>query len=88
MESIAEKINEAIEFPIDFVGQKKADIYAKYGLVFTAVLSVVSGLVTDNIFVSAYVFGACLLAVFAVVLPPYPFYKKNPSQWLQVKYEF
>jgi len=87
MENIADQINSLIEFPIDFAGQKKVDKYVKYSVYLAIPISVFAGLVTDNIVSALIAFAACILVTFVIVLPSWPAYNKNPSTWLQVKYD-
>lgn len=87
MESIGEIISTAIEFPIDFEGQKKAQHNLSVFLYVSIIASVLSGFLTQNIFNVLYIFVACIAAAAVVILPPWSAYRKNPVQWLQVKYD-
>ena len=87
MESIGQTINAAIEFPIDFEGQKKADKYVSVYLYVSCLVSVLAGFLTQDIVNLLYAFAACTLVTAITVLPAWPCYKKNPTQWLQVKYD-
>lgn len=87
MENIADQINSLIEFPIDFQGQKKVHKIVKYSVYLTIPISVLAGLVTDNIDNVVIAFAACIVVILVVVLPAWPSYNQNPSQWLQVKYD-
>lgn len=88
MDNIANQINSLIEFPIDFEGQKKVDRIVKLGVFLAVPISVLAGLVTDNITNVIIAFVACLVLTLVAVLPSWPAYNKNPLQWLQVKYDF
>lgn len=86
MEQIAEKVNKAIEFPIDFEGQKKVNRLT-CSLVYLAIpISVFAGFVTQNIINLVIAFAATILVTLVVVLPAWPLYNQNPVNWLEVKY--
>lgn len=87
MEAIGEQISSALEFPIDFEGQKKAHHYVTLFLYVSVIASVLTGFFTQNIIISLYTFAASIVTIAIVVLPPWSVYNKNPVEWLQVKYE-
>ncbi|OBA23427.1 hypothetical protein METBIDRAFT_34727 [Metschnikowia bicuspidata var. bicuspidata NRRL YB-4993] len=87
MESIGKAISTAIEFPIDFEGQKKASQYTSLFLYVSVIASVSAGFLTQNILHILYVLATCIAVTALAILPAWPAYKKNPTQWLQVKYD-
>jgi hypothetical protein len=49
------------------------------------ILSFFAGLITSNVYNSAYVgVAGCVVTMLAVV-PPWPFYNKHPVQWLPAR---
>ncbi|KNE01214.2 hypothetical protein QG37_02104 [Candidozyma auris] len=87
MDQIAAQINDLFEFPIDFEGQKKVDHIINLYVFVSALLSVLVGFVTQNLFLLLVTFASVLVVTSIIVLPAWPQYKKNPVQWLQVKYD-
>lgn len=87
MDQIAAQINDLFEFPIDFEGQKKVDHIINLYVFVLALLSVLVGFVTQNLFLLLVTFASVLVVTLIIVLPAWPQYKKNPVQWLQVKYD-
>lgn len=87
MEQIAAQINELLEFPIDFEGQKKVDRIISLFVPVSAVVSVTVGFITQSLFSLLVTFALAVLVTSVLVLPAWPQYKKNPVQWLQVKYD-
>jgi signal peptidase complex subunit 1 len=83
-----EALVDQLEFPIDFKGQAKAERLSTILVYSGVVIALLAGLITQNLTILFYVFFSCLVATLAVVVPAYPFYKKNPPQWLKVKYDF
>lgn len=78
---------DQFEFPIDFKGQEKADKLAIILVYSSVVIALLAGLLTQNLTILFGVYAGSLIVTLAIVVPPYPFYKQNPPQWLQVKYE-
>lgn len=87
MEQIAAQINELLEFPIDFEGQKKVDRIVFFFVPAAAILSVLAGFITQNLLLLLVTFGLTVFVTLVLVLPPWAQYRQNPVQWLQVKYE-
>lgn len=78
---------DQLEFPIDFKGQAKAERYSIALVYAGALIALLTGLITQDLSLLFYTFAGCLVATLCVVVPAYSFYKKNPPQWLQVKYD-
>lgn len=88
MDALAAQVNALVEFPIDFEGQKKVDRIVFFAIYAAIPISVLAGAVTQNIVNLLVAFAACVIVTLVVVLPAWPQYKKNPVEWLQVKYNF
>lgn len=87
MESIAESINAAIEFPIDFEGQKQAKVLLNRSLAVGVVASLFAGIFTNSIYTLVYSFGASIAIAALATLPAWPSFKRNPQSFLKVKYD-
>lgn len=87
MDQIAAQINDLLEFPIDFEGQKKVDRIITLFVPVSAIVSVIAGFLTQSLFLLVVTFALTVLVTLVLVLPPWPQYKQNPVKWLQVKYE-
>lgn len=79
-------LQDILEFPIDFKGQEKANSIAKLSYL-SVPLSFIAGFLSQDIFSVILVFGVVQLLVFVAVLPNWPFYNKNPVNWLKVEYD-
>lgn len=88
MDSLVSTINAAIELPINFEGQKKVRTYNDVFLYVSIVVSVLTGVLTQNILGLVAAFALCFVVAALVTFPPWPAYKKAPVSWLQVKYDF
>lgn len=75
-----------LEFSIDFKGQEVAESYINYILYSSIPVSFLVGLISQELKYCVYSFGGFIILSLLVVLPNYPFYNKNPVNWLQVKY--
>lgn len=87
MDQVAAQINDLLEFPIDFEGQKKADRIISFFVPTAAILSVLAGFVTQSLLLLLVTFGLTVFVTLVLVLPPWAQYRQNPVKWLQVKYE-
>lgn len=87
MDSLSETLRSALEVPIDFEGQKKVNRAIHAYVYVSVIVSFLAGLLTQNIIYSIFAFVAVAAATALVVLPPWPAYRSNPVQWLQVKYD-
>lgn len=82
-----EGIGAFLEFPVDFEGQARVEeVINKYNYLII-VTSVITGLVTQNLFSIVIVFGIEVIVLLAIVLPNWPIYRKKPVEWLKIQYE-
>lgn len=88
MDAVTAQLASAVEFPIDFEGQKHVDRIVTYSVAAASILSVALGFLFSSVLVLAATFAAVLLSALVAVAPAWPHYKKNPVSWLDVKYAF
>jgi len=82
MDELLDQARDVVEAPIDFEGQKLA-VLVNYGFMSTfGVASFVTGLTTSNVYYALYVGLAGLVVTMLAVVPPWPFYNRNPVKWL------
>lgn len=86
MDSLVASINNLLEFPIDFEGQRKANNLLVCGLVVSVVISLLAAVLANSIFALVYVFAASVFATAAIVVPAWPCYNKHPHSFLRVEY--
>ncbi|CBY00953.1 hypothetical protein IAQ61_011857 [Plenodomus lingam] len=81
-EALLEQLREAVEAQIDFEGQRLAEMLTTVLLGAAGILAFVIGYFTQDIRLALYIGLAGTALTFAVVVPPWPFYNKNPEGWL------
>eukprot|EP00727_Mastigamoeba_balamuthi_P012784 m51a1_g8128 putative signal peptidase complex subunit 1 (98) ;mRNA; r:207020-207511 len=70
------------EWPIDFVGQHRAELVFKAILILFAAVGFLVGYVLQNFGVTAYfVLAGAVVSALAVV-PPWPYLRRHPLKWL------
>lgn len=86
MDSFASQFQALIEFPIDFEGQKRAHRIVSLFVYVSAAVSVLAGLLTQNIVNTLFAFIGCIVVTFLLVAPPWSTFRQHPVKWLDVKY--
>ncbi|KAI9772887.1 MAG: hypothetical protein M1840_008769 [Geoglossum simile] len=81
-EEILEKAKDVLDGQIDFEGQRLADSLTTALLILSGVLAFIIGIVTQEIYLASYIGLGGVALTFLVVLPPWPFFNRNPIQWL------
>jgi len=70
---------------IDFEGQRVTDQATHYALVIISVLSFLIGLALQSLQTTFVLFGASVLVLTLVIIPPWPAYNTHPVKWLPRK---
>ena len=69
----------------DFTGQRLAETLSTALLSLSGLLAFIVGYVTQNIWQTLYVGLGGTAVTFLVVVPPWPFFNKNPLPWLPAR---
>jgi len=82
MDSILAPLQDAFEGQIDFHGQKLADTLSTVLLIISAIIAFIVGFVQQDIYLMLWIGLAGTAFTAFVVVPPWPFYNRNPEKWL------
>ncbi|KAF6813490.1 microsomal signal peptidase 12 kDa subunit [Colletotrichum plurivorum] len=82
-DQVLDQVRDMAEGQIDFEGQKLADLLATLVLSASGALAFVIGYFLQDIKLAVYVGLAGTALTFLLVMPPWPFYKQHPVQWLE-----
>lgn len=81
-DQLLEKVRDAFEGQIDFEGQHLAELFTTVLLGAAGIFAFIVGFSTQDIYKALWIgLGGTALA-FVAVVPPWPFYNKNPVAWL------
>ncbi|KAH7390493.1 microsomal signal peptidase 12 kDa subunit-domain-containing protein [Pyrenochaeta sp. MPI-SDFR-AT-0127] len=81
-DQLLEQVRDAVEGQIDFEGQRLAELLTTVLLGGIGIIAFLVGFMTQDIRLSLYIGLAGTALTFLVVVPPWPFYNKNPEGWL------
>ncbi|KFY10692.1 hypothetical protein V492_04894 [Pseudogymnoascus sp. VKM F-4246] len=81
-DQILEKVRDVVEGQIDFEGQRLAEVLVTIVLGVVGAIAFVIGFVRQDITLALYVGLAGTALAFVIVVPPWPFFNRNPVQWL------
>jgi len=81
-DQLLEQVRDAVEGQIDFEGQRLAEMLSTVLLGAAGILAFVIGYIQQDIRLALYIGLAGTAITFLVVVPPWPFYNKNPEGWL------
>ncbi|KHN97679.1 Microsomal signal peptidase 12kDa subunit [Metarhizium album ARSEF 1941] len=81
-EEIVDKVRDVVEGQIDFDGQRRAEGVATLLLALSALLAFNIGYLYQDIQKAMYTGLGGTALTFILVVPPWPFYNKNPVKWL------
>jgi len=81
-EELLDKVRDLVEGQIDFDGQRLAELLFTALLSTAGVIAFIAGYYTKNVYNTLYVGLAGTALTFLVVVPPWPFFNKNPVRWL------
>lgn len=70
---------------MDFKGQQRSEKLALKMLVTTAVISFLLGYFKQDFMLMMGLFGTGFLVTFAVTVPNWPMYNKDPIEWVRSK---
>ncbi|KAF2854325.1 SPC12-domain-containing protein [Plenodomus tracheiphilus IPT5] len=81
-DALLEQVRDAVEGQIDFEGQRLAEMLTTVLLGAAGIFAFLVGYIAQDIRLALYIGLAGTAVTFAVVVPPWPFYNKNPEGWL------
>lgn len=81
-DQILEKVRDLAEGQIDFDGQKFSELLATILLATSGAIAFVVGFVLQDIKLALYIGLAGTALTFVAIVPPWPFFKRNPVKWL------
>ncbi|KAJ2798498.1 hypothetical protein H4R20_004798 [Coemansia guatemalensis] len=70
---------------IDFEGQSLASSLSTLLIACAGAVALAAGFVLQRLDVCFYAYALCIAATYAVVLPPWPFFRRHPLVWLPRK---
>jgi len=71
-----------LEGQIDFQGQKKAELFTSFSLAGFGLVALLVGYIQQDIYLTLWLGLLGTFITFVAVVPPWPFYKKDPEAWL------
>ncbi|CAJ2506013.1 Uu.00g001430.m01.CDS01 [Anthostomella pinea] len=83
-EQLLDQVRDVVDGQIDFEGQKLAEVLATGLLAAVGAVSFLVGFFLQDIVLALRIGLAGTALTFLVVVPPWPFFKRNPVQWLPV----
>ncbi|KAH7140563.1 microsomal signal peptidase 12 kDa subunit-domain-containing protein [Dactylonectria macrodidyma] len=86
MADVLDQVRDVVDGQIDFEGQKVTELLATILLVISGALSFFAGYILQDIKLAVYVGLGGTALTFLAVVPPWPFYNKNPVKWLPAGY--
>ncbi|PVI02744.1 SPC12-domain-containing protein [Periconia macrospinosa] len=81
-DQLLDQVRDAVEGQIDFEGQRLAELITTVLLGGVGILAFIVGFMAQDIKLSLYIGLAGTALTFLAVVPPWPFYNKNPEAWL------
>ncbi|RCI10949.1 hypothetical protein L249_5314 [Ophiocordyceps polyrhachis-furcata BCC 54312] len=81
-EELLDKLHHVVDGPIDFEGQRRAEGFATLLLAASGLLAFNIGYHYQDIQKAVYIGLGGTLLTFLLVVPPWPFYNRNPVRWL------
>jgi len=85
MEAILEQARSIWEGQIDFEGQRLAELLSTVLLSTFGLLAFLIGFITQNIVYTLWIGLGGTALTFVVVVPPWPFFNRNPVPWLPAR---
>lgn len=73
---------DILEGQIDFKGQKLAELLATALLITAGAFSFIVGFFLQDIVLALYIGIGVAALTFLLVVPPWPFFRRHPVQWL------
>ncbi|KAL6708181.1 hypothetical protein ACN47E_003365 [Coniothyrium glycines] len=81
-EQLLEQVRDAVEGQIDFEGQRLAEMLTTVLLGGIGIIAFLVGFITQDIRLALYIGLAGTALTFVAIVPPWPFFNKNPEGWL------
>ncbi|KAF2263821.1 microsomal signal peptidase 12 kDa subunit [Lojkania enalia] len=81
-DQLLEQVRDAVEGQIDFEGQRLAELVTTVLLGAAGIVAFLVGYMAQDIKFTLYIGLGGTALTFLAVVPPWPFYKKNPEPWL------
>ncbi|KUL83416.1 hypothetical protein ZTR_10844 [Talaromyces verruculosus] len=82
MDNILAPIQDAFEGQIDFHGQQLAETLSTVLLIISGIAAFIVGYIQQDIYLMLWIGLAGTAFTGLVVIPPWPFYNRNPEKWL------
>lgn len=83
MDNLINQIQDTFDGPIDFEGQRIAELISTTLLSVTAALAFVVGYVQQDIYLTLWVGLIGSFMTVLVVVPPWPAFNQHPTLWLR-----
>ncbi|KAK4137319.1 microsomal signal peptidase 12 kDa subunit [Trichocladium antarcticum] len=83
-EQLLDQARDIFEGQIDFEGQKLAELLLNVALTLVGAVACFVGYFLQDIKLAVYLALGGTAAVFVLVVPPWPFFNRNPVKWLPV----
>ncbi|KAI0166223.1 SPC12-domain-containing protein [Xylariaceae sp. FL1272] len=83
-EQLLDRVRDVVDGQIDFEGQKLADQLATILLSIVGAVSFLVGFILQDIALALKIGLAGTALTFLLIVPPWPFFNRNPVQWLPV----
>ncbi|KAM7192673.1 putative signal peptidase complex subunit 1 [Naviculisporaceae sp. PSN 640] len=83
-EQLLDQVRDLAEGQIDFEGQKLAELIANVALILVGTIAFIVGYILQDIKLALFIALGGTALTFVVVIPPWPFYNRNPVKWLPV----
>lgn len=84
MAEILDQVRDVAEGQIDFEGQKLAETIVNVALSAVGAIAFIVGYFLQDIKLALYIALGGTALLFVVVVPPWPFFNRNPVKWLPV----
>ncbi|PHH59660.1 hypothetical protein CDD81_2783 [Ophiocordyceps australis] len=81
-DEVLDKIRDVAEGTIDFDGQRRAEGLATLLLAMSGLLAFNIGFYLQDIVKALYIGLGGTAVTFLLIVPPWPFYNRNPVKWL------
>jgi signal peptidase complex subunit 1 len=83
-DQLLDQVRDLVDGQIDFEGQKLADTLATFLLSAVGAIAFLIGFFLQDIALALKVGLAGTALTFLVIVPPWPFFKQHPVNWLPV----
>ncbi|KAJ4353699.1 uncharacterized protein N0V89_005429 [Didymosphaeria variabile] len=81
-DQLLDQVRDAVEGQIDFEGQRWAELITNVLLGAVGIFAFFIGFMAQDITLTLWIGLAGTVVTFLAVVPPWPFYNKNPEGWL------